>query len=438
MPLLALADVSGPVMTGFYGEVTINELPAPSGTLVQASMGGTTWGPVETGPTALRPDLADNEYWLDASGTDDDIGNTVSFVVTYEGEEYSASQTGTFGYEAGNVDLAIEVEVGPTPGPVMTGFYGVVTVDGSAAPSGTGVAASMGSTTWGPVETGPTAVRPDLDDNEYWLDASGTTDDVGETVSFVVTYEGEDYDAPQTGTFRIEAQNVDLAISTVAAPTADFSGSPRSGTAPLTVEFTDESEGEIDSWEWDFGDDATSTARNPSHTYTDVGSYDVSLTVTGPGGADTKTKEDYITVLEPKVPYVLPPESANFAASNLHISPEQVLPGQQVEISINIANHGGERGTHSVGLYINGYAEQSQAVGVSPGGCKTVVFTVSKVTPGNYQVSVEGETGQFTVLVPPTEAAVGFGGPLGTGGIIAIVVVAIALVCGLVFGLRRE
>ncbi|NIQ09984.1 MAG: PKD domain-containing protein, partial [Gammaproteobacteria bacterium] len=41
-------------------------------------------------------------------------------------------------------------------------------------------------------------------------------------------------------------------------PTADFAASPTSGTAPLTVNFTDLSSGSPTSWSWDFGDGGTS------------------------------------------------------------------------------------------------------------------------------------------------------------------------------------
>jgi hypothetical protein len=134
---------------------------------------------------------------------------------------------------------------------------------------------------------------------------------------------------------------------------------------------------------------------------------------------------------------------ARFSAAYLNISPEQVLPDQQVEISINIANHGGETGSHSVVLYINGNVEKSSIVGVSPGATQRVVFTVSRTLPGTYKVSVEGQEGQFTVVAGEAAAQPGifgiFGtGGLGTGGIIAIIVVVIVLALGLVFGLRRE
>ncbi len=77
---------------------------------------------------------------------------------------------------------------------------------------------------------------------------------------------------------------------------ADFSGSPTSGCAPLTVTFTDQSTGEVTSWDWDFGDGGTSTAQNPSHQYASAGDYTVTLTVTGSCGSDSETKTNYIHV----------------------------------------------------------------------------------------------------------------------------------------------
>jgi PKD repeat protein len=80
------------------------------------------------------------------------------------------------------------------------------------------------------------------------------------------------------------------------APVAGFSGTPITGAASLTVDFTDESTGTISSWSWDFGDGGTSTLQNPSHDYAASGIYTVALTATGPGGPDTFTETDYITV----------------------------------------------------------------------------------------------------------------------------------------------
>jgi PKD repeat protein len=57
----------------------------------------------------------------------------------------------------------------------------------------------------------------------------------------------------------------------------------------LTCSFTDRSsdpDGSILSRTWDFGDGATSTEPNPSHTYAAAGSFTVVLTVTDDDGAN--------------------------------------------------------------------------------------------------------------------------------------------------------
>ena len=90
-------------------------------------------------------------------------------------------------------------------------------------------------------------------------------------------------------------------VTAPAPPSAAFAGSPTSGDAPLTVSFTDQSTGAVTGWSWDFGDGATSTQQHPSHTYDVPGAYDVSLTVTGPGGSDTAAVGGYIFVAVPSV-----------------------------------------------------------------------------------------------------------------------------------------
>jgi PKD repeat protein len=61
---------------------------------------------------------------------------------------------------------------------------------------------------------------------------------------------------------------------------------------PMTIDFTDASEGAIETYGWDFGDGGTSTLENPSHTYADplAASYDVIHYVTNEKGLDSITK----------------------------------------------------------------------------------------------------------------------------------------------------
>ncbi|MEK6777458.1 MAG: PKD domain-containing protein [bacterium] len=71
-------------------------------------------------------------------------------------------------------------------------------------------------------------------------------------------------------------------------PTASISAIPASGTAPLAVNFTaaaTDSDGTIVSYLWNFGDGATSSSNNPSHTYSSAGAYTAKLTVTDNSGA---------------------------------------------------------------------------------------------------------------------------------------------------------
>lgn len=71
------------------------------------------------------------------------------------------------------------------------------------------------------------------------------------------------------------------------APIAGFSCDKSSGAAPLTVNFFSTSTGAITSYAWNFGDGSISSETNPSHTFNNVGTYTVVLTVTGPGGSGT-------------------------------------------------------------------------------------------------------------------------------------------------------
>ena len=91
---------------------------------------------------------------------------------------------------------------------------------------------------------------------------------------------------------------IDFIVVEVAAPVAEFSAEPTSGEVPLTVDFNDESTGEVDSWLWDFGDGNTSTEQYPEYVYDETGTFTVSLTVTGPGGSETTIKTDLIEVRE--------------------------------------------------------------------------------------------------------------------------------------------
>jgi predicted outer membrane repeat protein len=79
---------------------------------------------------------------------------------------------------------------------------------------------------------------------------------------------------------------------------AEFEGFPTDGQVPLEVQFTDQSFGNPTLWLWDFNNDGfvESNAQNPIYTFTQVGLYSVSLTVSDGIDIVTETKVDYINV----------------------------------------------------------------------------------------------------------------------------------------------
>jgi PKD repeat protein len=76
------------------------------------------------------------------------------------------------------------------------------------------------------------------------------------------------------------------------------------------VAFTDRSTGKVWTWSWKFGDRYTSNDRNPIHYYTDPGTYEVTLYITGPSGSDSATKT--ITVKSPlKADFIADPTAGS-------------------------------------------------------------------------------------------------------------------------------
>ncbi|HZK06968.1 MAG TPA: T9SS type A sorting domain-containing protein [Bacteroidales bacterium] len=81
---------------------------------------------------------------------------------------------------------------------------------------------------------------------------------------------------------------------------AAFSSSATSGCQMFSVDYTDMSYGTVTSWNWTFegGTPATSTQQNPTVSYTNAGTFDVSLTVSDGTHNNTFNAPNYITVYE--------------------------------------------------------------------------------------------------------------------------------------------
>jgi len=133
---------------------------------------------------------------------------------------------------------------------------------------------------------------------------------------------------------------------------AGFSANPLSGTAPLTVQFTDLSTKNPDSWEWDFDGNGSidSTERNPAWTYETPGTYTVTLIASNTTcGNDSETKTGYIKVTEDTLS---PGESSSKSSSKSSGSSGGGGGGSSPESSRNvelkeISNEQVFKGTHT-------------------------------------------------------------------------------------------
>lgn len=82
-------------------------------------------------------------------------------------------------------------------------------------------------------------------------------------------------------------------------PVVDFVVDTPMGQGSLTAAFEDTSNSgnlNVLGWHWDFGDGASSAARNPTHIYEAIGTYDVSLTITTVLGEERVSKTGFVRV----------------------------------------------------------------------------------------------------------------------------------------------
>ena len=97
-----------------------------------------------------------------------------------------------------------------------------------------------------------------------------------------------------------------------------------------------------------------------------------------------------------------PPAPAAFQTAGLSINPPEVNPRQELSVTAMVTNTGDIEGSYIAELKINAITEQAMEVTVVAGETQTLSFLVSKDTPGIYEVTLGGLTGQFEVVKPVT------------------------------------
>jgi hypothetical protein len=112
---------------------------------------------------------------------------------------------------------------------------------------------------------------------------------------FSQTASDNNYDGIADGPYVIDINNIDyLPLVAIKKPIASFKMSKSSIKVNNYVYFTDTSKGVNMTEKWTFGDGSSSTSKNPSHKYTKVGKFKVTLTETNKAGSSSKYQ--YATV----------------------------------------------------------------------------------------------------------------------------------------------
>lgn len=164
--------------------------------------------------------------------------------------------------------------------------------------------------------------------------------------------------------------------------------------------FTDTSKGAT-GWLWSFGDGATSTAQNPTHTYAAFGTYTVSLTATN--GACSNTKTITLNVLD-----ISPSFTANIRVAC------KTAAINFTAISANLANIVAYNWNFSNGTPST--AQNPQAVYTAAGNYTTTLVTTDvygckDTSVQNNYIRINGPTARFTI--PNDQGCKGFTAQFG-------------------------
>ena len=102
------------------------------------------------------------------------------------------------------------------------------------------------------------------------------------TTDWVAPLGIEQYVITATDSCGVTATDTVIVVTT--APIAEFSHSANVYEENLPINFFDQSTGAVNSWFWDFNDDNTSSAQNPTNIFIDDGDYTVMLAVADTNG----------------------------------------------------------------------------------------------------------------------------------------------------------
>lgn len=93
-------------------------------------------------------------------------------------------------------------------------------------------------------------------------------------------------------------------------------------------------------------------------------------------------------------------ESAEFVVGNIDITPNPVKVGEETTVSINVENVAAGTGTFTTSLVIDGAVEQIKEATLKGGAFTSVSFPITKESPGNYSIEIDGQQASLSVVEP--------------------------------------
>ncbi len=134
-----------------------------------------------------------------------------------------------------------------------------------------------------------------------WVFSDGTTDNQINPIK--VFNNAGVYSIKLVNNFGACNDSVTKSITVFGKPTAAFTAVNNTGcSVPLTVQFSSAASLGGVSYYWNFGDGTNSTLQNPAHTYTTIGSFNVSLIVSNASGCrDSITKNSFVKIIPPHI-----------------------------------------------------------------------------------------------------------------------------------------
>ena len=155
-------------------------------------------------------------------------------------------------------------------------------------------------------------------------------------------------------------------------PSAGFIGSPTSGAAPLTVQFTSTSGG-ANAYAWTFGDGGTSPAQNPRHIYRTAGIYPVSLEARDACSRTVNrvSLSNFVTVTTPATTLSV---DSNPAGAAVFI--DNVIKGRTPLTLSDTAI-----GNHRITITMDGYEEYTRNIIIEAATPLTIAAVLTRVVP---------------------------------------------------------